>query len=188
MSSFTTEVANRLATLVGDLTERLAVAAVVLIVGYLIVRIGTYFVRKLVKVVSMPAGLRGIVVSLTRAVLWIILTIVILSVLGFSDVIIFFSSSVAAFGLVMAAGGSTLISDVLAGIFLAENKHFMVGDQVKAGENGTEGIIESMDIRRIELRAKDGKLHILPNSIVERKEWVVLATRDELAKKDKPSS
>lgn len=182
MSSFTGDVAGRLATLVGDLTERLAVAVVVLLVGYIIVRIGTYIVRKVVKVVSMPDGLRSIVISLTRTILWIILAIIILSVLGFSDVIIFFSSSVAAFGLVMAAGGSTLISDVLAGIFLAENKHFAIGDKVQAGENGTEGIIEAMDIRRIEIRSKDGKLHILPNSVVERKEWVVLATRAELAK------
>lgn len=174
MSSFTGDVVNRLSALVGDLTERLAVAAVVLVVGYLIVRAGTYLVRKLVKVVSMPAGLRGIIISLARVVLWIILVIIILSVLGFSDVIIFFSSSVAVFGLLMAAGGSTLISDVLAGIFLAENKHFAVGDQVQAGENGTEGIIEAMDIRRIEIRAKDGRLHILPNSVVERKEWIVI--------------
>lgn len=174
MSNFTGDVTQRLSTLVGDLTERLAVAAVVLLVGYLLVRLGTYFIGKLVKVVRMPVGLRSIVISLARATLWIILIIVILSVLGFSDVIIFFSTSVAAFGLVMAAGGSTLISDILAGIFLAENRHFSVGDEVKAGENGTEGTIEAMDIRRIEIRAKDGKLHILPNSVVERKEWVVL--------------
>ena len=179
MSSFSSDVTHRLSVLVGDLAERLAVAVVILVVGYLIVRLGTYLVRKVVKVVSMPAGLRSIVISLTRVVLWIILSIVILSVLGFSDLIIFFSSSVAAFGLVMAAGGSTLISDVLAGIFLAENKHFMVGDHVQAGENGTEGIIEAMDIRRIEIRSKDGKLHILPNSVVERKEWVVLKSKQD---------
>lgn len=175
-------VAKDLLSLSSGLLERLAVATIIFIIGYISIRIGSVAIRKLVLVISMPAGLRSIVVSLARAAMWLVLIIVVLSVLGFSDVIIFFSSSVAALGLVMAAGGSTLISDVLAGIFLAENKHFMVGDQVKAGENGTEGIIEAMDIRRIELRSKDGKLHILPNSVVERKEWVVLATKAELAK------
>lgn len=177
MSSFTGDVVGRLSILISELGERLAVGVLVLFAGYLIVRFGTYLVRNIVNVVKMPAGLRSIVISLTRAVLWIILIIVLLAVLGLSDVIIFFSTSVAALGLVMAAGGSTLISDVLAGIFLAENRHFAVGDEVQAGENGTRGIIESMDIRRIEIRSKDGKLHVLPNSVVERNEWIVLKSK-----------
>lgn len=185
LANFSKDILHRLAKLGSDAISMLVEAAVVLAIGYVIIRMVTYMTRKIVKLIRMPAGLRSIIVSLVQGTLWFVLFIVILNVLGFSGVIIFFSSSVAALGIMMAAGGASVISDILAGIFLADNKHFEIGDQVRAGENETEGIIENMDIRRIEIRTKDGKLHVLPNSVVERKEWVVIATRAELARKNK---
>lgn len=181
-ATFISELLKALGSLIAKIGIRLAVAIIAIFLGWLVVRFVSYLIRKLVKALRVPTGMRGIIVSLCQGVLWLILVIIVLSILGFSDVIIFFSSSVAAVGLIMAAGGGTLISDILAGIFLAEHKNFKIGDKVRAGENETEGIIEGMDMRRIEIRGKDGKLHVLPNSVVERKEWVVLATKAELAK------
>jgi small conductance mechanosensitive channel len=83
-------------------------------------------------------------------------------------------------GLALGAGGATLASDILAGIFLAQDKDFNVGDEISAGEKPTEGILESMDMRRIRVRDKDGRLHVIPNSIIERKEWVVLTKKRDL--------
>jgi hypothetical protein len=34
-----------------------------------------------------------------------------------------------------------------------------------------------MDARRIRIRDKEGLLHIIPNSLVERKEWIVVSRR-----------
>jgi len=82
----------------------------------------------------------------------------------------------------LAAGGSTVISDVVAGVFLANDTDFSVGDEVIVGvpEASTQGIVESMDVRRTRLRDKNGILHVIPNSVVERKEWVVLNKKTEL--------
>lgn len=182
---FLADVFKIIGKFVAGIAVKAVAAAIVFAIGYLVVRAGTYLLRKLVKTLRVPMGLRGILISLGQAILWTILMVIVLSVLGFGSVIIFLSTSLVAVGLVMAAGGGTLISDILAGIFLADNKNFKIGDKVRAGENETEGVIEGMDIRRIEIRSKDGKLHVLPNSVVERKEWVVLATKAELAREER---
>ena len=49
-----------------------------------------------------------------------------------------------------------------------------VGDEVIVGETPTSGVIESMDARRTRLRDDNGVLHVIPNSVVERKEWILL--------------
>ncbi len=108
------------------------------------------------------------------------LTVVLLNELGFSGVIFFFTGSIAAIGIAMAAGGSTFVSDIVAAIFLARDADFNVGDEVIVGETPTQGVIERMDTRRIRLRDSEGVLHIIPNSLVERKEWVVVKRRAEI--------
>ena len=130
----------------------------------------------------LPKGLRGIVLSLIDALLWVFLTISVLQALGLSNLALIFSGSVAALGLALGSGASSLAADVLAGIFLAQDKDFDVGDEIIAGEKPTQGIIENMDMRRTRVRAKDGRLHIIPNSVIERKEWVLIDRRKDLRK------
>jgi hypothetical protein len=36
-----------------------------------------------------------------------------------------------------------------------------------------------MDARRVRLRDADGTLHVVPNSVVERKEWIVIKSAGE---------
>jgi small-conductance mechanosensitive channel len=151
-----------------------------LLVGILVIRITVRILRFILKLTQIPLGLRGIIASVVQIMLWLMLTIVALKSLGFSDVVTFFSSSALAIGILLAAGGSTLLSDIIAGIFLARDGDFNVGDEVIAGENQTQGIIESMDARRTRIRDKKGVLHIIPNSVVERKEWVLVHKNEEL--------
>jgi small-conductance mechanosensitive channel len=81
----------------------------------------------------------------------------------------------------MAAGGSTLVSDIVAGIFLARDGDFNVGDEIKAGEEpAIQGIVERLDARRVRIRDTGGILHVLPNSVVERKAWTVIRRRAQV--------
>jgi small-conductance mechanosensitive channel len=80
----------------------------------------------------------------------------------------------------MAAGGSTLVADIIAGIFLARDADFNVGDEVIVGERPTMGVVESMDARRTRVRDENGILHVLPNSVIERKEWIVIRKHPEV--------
>lgn len=152
-----------------------------LLLGILLIRIITRISKRIMKWVRVPAGLRGVLNSIFESFLWILLVINLLNELGFSGIIYFFSGSIAAIGIAMAAGGSTLVSDIVAGIFLARDTDFNVGDEVEVGETPTRGIIERMDARRIRIRDKKGILHVVPNSVVERKEWIVITRRSEIS-------
>jgi small-conductance mechanosensitive channel len=145
-----------------------------ILIWVLVIRVAIRFARFAVSLTALQAGLRSIIPSILGIILWVLFLIQLLGMLGFKDIIVFFSSSVFAIGLLLSAGGSTLISDIVAGLFLARDEDFNLGDEVIVGETPTRGIIESMDARRIRLRDEDGVLHIIPNSIVERKEWVLV--------------
>lgn len=153
---------------------------IVLLAGILAIQIATKVLRFTLTLTNIQLGLRGVLVSVVRIILWLFLSIKVLELLGFSNIIVFFSGSVAAIGIAMAAGGSTLISDIVAGIFLARDDDFNVGDEVIIGEGPTRGTIESIDARRTRVRDPDGVLHVLPNSLIERKEWVMVRRSHEL--------
>lgn len=162
---------------------KLPAALVALLFGFVLIRIVSWISQLLLNFIRMPRGLRGIVTSLIDALLGVFLIIAVLQSLGLTSIALVFSGSIAVLGLALASGASTLTADVLAGIFLARDRDFSVGDLVKAGDPPIEGIVESMDMRRTRIRDDKGKLHIIPNSVIERKEWVLLAKRHELKEK-----
>lgn len=164
-----------------------------LLLGILVIRLIVRGVRLLLKLTHIQTGLRYVLTSLAETVLWILLAATLLQELGLGSIIYFFTGSIAAIGIAMAAGGSTLVSDIIAAIFLAQDRDFNIGDEVTVGwDPATQGVIERMDARRIRLRDAEGILHVVPNSVVERKEWVVVHRRAELsamaraAKAEKP--
>lgn len=164
-----------------QLQKGLPSAAFDFLAGFLIIRLVVKITKRIMKWAHVPAGLRGVINSILETTLWLLLTITILNDLGFSGVIYFFSGSIAAIGIAMAAGGSTLISDIVAGLFLARDNDFNVGDEVIIGETPTQGVIERMDARRTRIRDNAGVLHIIPNSVVERKEWILVKRRSEIS-------
>lgn len=176
-STFTSHVINA----VNYILPRLPAVLFDLLLGILIIRIVVRLIRLAMRLGHMPLGLRGVLLGIIETTMWVFLSIAILSEVGFSGVIYFFTGSVAAIGLAMAAGGSTLVADIIAGIFLARDPDFNIGDEVIAGETPTLGRIEHMDARRTRLRDDKGVLHVIPNSVVERKEWVVIRRSHDLS-------
>lgn len=152
-----------------------------LLVGIVVIKIVIRITRRALKLTHIQTGLRYVLTSIIEGILWALLVVVLLDQLGFRNIILFFTGSIAAIGIAMAAGGSTLVSDIVAAIFLAQDADFNVGDEVIVGETPTQGVIVRMDTRRIRLRDGEGVLHIIPNSLVERKEWVVVKRRAELS-------
>ena len=169
-----TTFANHIVMTVKHIVPLLPGALFDLLLGIVIIQFLTHLIWLGMKLLKVAPGLRGVWSGIIQTILWIFLTVAILNELGFSGVIYFFTGSIAALGLAMAAGGSTLVADVVAGIFLARDEDFNVGDEIIAGETPTLGVIERMDSRRVRLRDEMGVLHVIPNSVVERKEWMVI--------------
>ncbi|HEY2004421.1 MAG TPA: mechanosensitive ion channel domain-containing protein [Candidatus Saccharimonadia bacterium] len=176
-TNFTDHIVNGINTLL----PRLPNALFDLLLGILIIRLLVRVVKYTLKLTHVQDGFRQVLTSVLEMLMWVLLSITLLNELGFSGVIYFFSGSVFAIGLLLSAGGSTLASDVVAGIFLARDRDFNVGDEVIAGETPTMGIVEHIDARRVRLRDSNGVLHVIPNSLIERKEWVVVRRRNEVS-------
>jgi small conductance mechanosensitive channel len=177
MFDLNTAFINHILAGIKELTQVLPIALFDLLVGALFIRLFIRALRLAMRATKMQQGLQSIAVSVVEIVLWMILATTLLKEVGLGGVIIFLTGSVAAIALVMAAGGSTLISDIIAGLFLAGDSDFNIGDEVIVGETPTLGTIESMDARRTRIRDSKGILHVLPNSLIERKEWVVMHKR-----------
>ncbi len=173
--------ADHVVKTVQDIAHMLPGALFDLLLGVLIIEVLIHLTRLIMRLLNVAPGLRGVWSGIIQTGLWIFLSIAIMNDLGFSGVIYFFTGSIAALGLAMAAGGSTLVADVVAGIFLARDEDFNVGDEIIAGETPTLGVIESMDSRRVRLRDDNGVLHVIPNSVVERKEWMVIRRSPEVS-------
>lgn len=168
-----------------DILPKIPKAIIALVAGYIAIKLFSVLARGILGAFRLPQGLRGILISVIDGLLWVFLIISVLQTLGMGNLVLILSGSLAAVGLAIASGTSSLVADIVAGIFLSKDKDFSVGDEVIAGEKPTEGTIESMDMRRTRIRDKDGQLHVIPNSVVERKEWVVLAKKPTKPRKVK---
>ena len=67
--------------------------------------------------------------------------------------------------LAIGLGAQNLINDVVSGFFILFENYYLVGDYVAV--NGSEGIVEQIDIRATRIRDNEGRLHIVRNGEVE---------------------
>lgn len=163
---------------INEILPKIPIAIVILLVGIIIIRIVAWIFRWLLGQFGVPKGLQGIVMSLFNALLFVFLVIVFLQSLGLSNVAFIFSAAVAATGLAIGNGSVTLITDIISGIYLARDRNFSIGDIVRAGEDPqVEGEIIGMDIRRTRIKDSSGHIHSLPNSVVERKAYVLMTKK-----------
>jgi small conductance mechanosensitive channel len=155
-------------------------ALVTLVIGVIIIRLLSFVASWLIGYIRMPKGLKEIFVSLIDTVLAVFLFIVVLQVLGLDNVAFVVTALVAGAGIALGNGGIPLMTDIISGIYLARDRHFSIGDIVQAGEPGNprvEGEVISMDMRRTRIRDTEGRIHSLPNTVLERHEYVLITKK-----------
>lgn len=157
-----------------------------LVVGYLAIQFSMGLLNKFLKVTKLPQ-LRGIIISLTKFALWIVLLIFIANNLGFTKLAIALSSSVLIIVFFLNTGVAPLITDALSGVFLCTDPDFRTGSRVRLGigEDTTEGIIKEVDMRKVRILDDNGKIHVVPNSVVEKNEWTVIEKKEDVVREFK---
>jgi len=65
-------------------------------------------------------------------------------------------------GIALGLAAQTIVKDILNGMLIVIEDQFNVGDTVRL--TGMTGTVESMSLRRTELRDGDGTLYVVPNS------------------------
>ena len=149
--------------------------ALVAVVAYLVVRIGTAAARRFETEMSAGTGLdvlertkRAQTLSrlLQKTLSVVVVVIALLMILRELDVDITpVLTGAGILGLAVGFGAQTLVRDVISGFFL------ILEDQVRVGDvavvNGTGGMVEAINLRTIVLRDYEGTVHVFPNGEIK---------------------
>lgn len=165
---------DKLSDTVHNVTANLPEALITLVIGIIAVEIGIVLLSFTLRLVRIPEGLRKVLLSIGRAFLWVILFVVVIQALGLNNILLALTGSSVIVALLLSTGVAPIVTDVLAGISLGSDRDFQPGNVLKVGDRQTEGEVLSMDARKVRLRDKHGKIHVIPNSVIERNEWVIV--------------
>ncbi|MCL4200652.1 mechanosensitive ion channel family protein [Patescibacteria group bacterium] len=75
-------------------------------------------------------------------------------------------ASAGVLGIIIGLGLRSFIEDIFTGIFILTEDTIRVGDYVDIG--GSEGITESLGLRTVRIRDKNGAVHIFPNREIKK--------------------
>ena len=167
------DIAGRFWEPIKNFGPKIPILIVGLIAGILVIKILLVLMERTLKITRAPKALSGIVISLVAIVLWIMLFSEIARELGLSSVAITISGSLIVLGLALASGASNLTSDIISGVFIAKDDDFEVGFRVKSKD--VEGVVQKIDIRKVRIVDDDNKLHIIPNTTLDKSGWMVIA-------------
>lgn len=166
---------NDLKQIIDHLAQRLPDTVVTLIVGLLVIEFIIFLFGKFLRFVpKLPVALKKLIYALVRAFLWMVLFLVVLQTLGLNNILVAIAGSATVLAIFLSAGVAPLVTDILAGLSLASDNDFTEGTKVRAGDNRTEGTIDRVELRKTRIAGKDGQLHVIPNSLIDKNEWVVL--------------
>jgi moderate conductance mechanosensitive channel len=149
--------------------------AVIAVVAYLLIRLGSAAARRFERAMSTGTGLDvvertkrartlGVLLQKTLSVVIIgIAGLMILRELQIDITPVLTGAGIV--GLAVGFGAQTLVRDVISGFFL------IVEDQVRVGDvavvNGQGGLVEQVNLRTIVLRDEQGAVHVFPNGEVK---------------------
>ena len=145
-----------------------------LVIGYVVITILVFVLKHVLKYTKFPKDLKGLFVSGVKTILWLILIIFIVKALGLGNLVVAISGSAIILAFILNNGAAGLVSDIISGIFLASDPDFHVGMKVSLNEGKTVGVIKHLDTRKVRIVDDKGVMHVLPNSLVEKGEWLVL--------------
>lgn len=143
-------------------------------IGILIIRILSVILVRVLGLTKLPKALIKVTVRLLDAGLWLLLSIAVMQMLGLTNVALAISGAFAVFALGLSSGLSATVADTISGLNLARDRHFRIGDKVQVGDRKTEGVIIDMDMRKSRIKDADGKIHVVPNGLIDKNEFVLL--------------
>ena len=161
-------------TLFSKLIVDLPLAIILFLIGVVIIRLLSKLLIRGLGLTKLPKGLIKVSVRLLDMALWILLSIAIFQLIGLTNVAFAVSGAFAVLALGFSQGISATVSDTVSGLNLARDRHFRIGDKVIAGDRKTEGVIIDMDIRKSRIKDEKGQIHVIPNGLIDKNEFVLV--------------
>jgi moderate conductance mechanosensitive channel len=146
----------------------------IVLLAYALVRMTALLVRRFEHEMSLGTNLdaleRGkrartlgtVVQNVTTALIAGIAVLMVLEEFGVNIAPVLTGAGIA--GLAVGFGAQTLVRDIISGFFLILENQVRVGDA--AAINGTDGVVEAINLRTIVLRDIEGTVHVFPNGAI----------------------
>ena len=143
---------------------------VVLLLAFILMRIVTFFVNRMLRLADRQVGnsqrasqlrtMAAILRATAYAVIGFIVLLHVLSVFNINLTPLLASAGVLGVGI--GLGAQSIFKDMINGILILVEDQYNVGEVVKIAS--LTGTVEDMSLRRTNLRDGDGTLYIIPNS------------------------
>ncbi len=153
--------------------------SVILVIGG-----GVFFIRFLKKAVTrvlLSVRIEQTIVHFVAASLsfacWVFLVSLIFSVLGFPQISLAFSGSIALVIVGIATNANSVIQDLLAGLFLLADPDFKVGCRVRV--QSVVGEVVGVDIKKTKIRDDEGNLHVVSNKVFDSASFIIERQREQ---------
>lgn len=159
-----------------ELLPQLAVAVVVIILTWLVVKLANYVLSKTLERTSLRRSLKDLFSLLTSIFIWV-LGLMIAAVIVFPGLTP--ASILAGLGIGSVAIGfafKDVFENFLAGIIILFRKDMRIGDYIEC--EGLKGRVEDISIRESKIMRTDGELVIVPNSILFKNPVTILTYND----------
>ncbi|ACL69284.1 mechanosensitive ion channel family protein [Halothermothrix orenii] len=123
------------------------------------------FFNKIMKKEKLTPVYLPVIINLIKFILWILSIGIVLIILGFKELAITLGGVVAVFGFVSAQTLSSILRDLIAGVFLILDDDFNTGYRVRV--NKVEGEVLTINIRKTKIKDSHNNIHIIPNRKVD---------------------
>ncbi|MEI6850859.1 MAG: mechanosensitive ion channel family protein [Candidatus Saccharibacteria bacterium] len=157
-----------------DFLPKIPMVIIGVFAGWFIIKFITIILKRALKIAKLAKDVSGLVITLCKLLLWIILLTVIASALGLGSLAVAISGSAAVAAFFLSASVGPTLSNIFSGIFLAGDPDIKVGMKIITNSGKTEGVIKGIDMRKVRILDDKGILHVVPNSVVENGEWIVI--------------
>lgn len=141
--------------------------AVFLLLASLVIRYGSRSIRKASSRKFDEPVVIEFVEDLSRIFMWFWAALIALSMLGFSGIAMSMGTASGFVALGIAFALSNVISDTVAGVYLAQDKDFNSGDHVKV--DSEKGVVKEVGLRKTRIELENGDLRVINNTDVEKK-------------------
>ncbi|HEY9125842.1 MAG TPA: mechanosensitive ion channel family protein [Acidobacteriaceae bacterium] len=159
---------------IGDLQEfvhvKLPHLVMLIIIAIILTRAITLITRRIVRIAEKKDGRPGrnsqvktfasILQTTLSGIVWGLTALQVMEVIGVNLGPLLASAGIA--GVAVGLAAQTIVKDVLNGMLILMEDQFNVGDVVRL--TGMTGTVETMTLRRTEVRDGDGTLYVVPNS------------------------
>lgn len=144
---------------------------IVLGLGVFVIRFLQKAVVRLLRRLRLDDTLISFVNAFLTFACWVFLISIVFSILGFPQISVAFSGSIALILVGVASNANSMIQDLLAGIFLIADPDFKIGSYVKV--NNIAGRVVKLDIKKTKIMDDEGNVHVISNKVFDSSVYTI---------------